>query len=136
MRTSMIVLIVVGWGLLSSCEDNTEEFNPIELNGTYQGTFTVDYLASGDSYSNPVTLTFTGNSYSSTEGADRFPAGGSGLFETGANSVTFTDENFWTADFDWNLILSDEYSVTETDTRIILSATKNNIGTYTYELIK
>ena len=136
MRAIIFIVTFTASALLLSCDDSADELVIPVLNGAYEGTFTVEYLANGQTFSNPVTVNFSGDSYSSTSGADRFPAGGNGTFEMGENSVTFSDENFWTADFDWNLILSGEYTVTETDTQIILSATKNDVGIYTYELMK
>ena len=136
MRAIIFIVTFTASALLLSCDDSADELVMPVLNGAYEGTFTVEYLANGQTFSNPVTVNFSGDSYSSTSEADRFPAGGNGTFEMGENSVTFSDENFWTADFDWNLILSGEYTVTETDTQIILSATKNDVGIYTYELMK
>ena len=133
-RPYFIILTLFISTIMLSC--NEEEMNTIEWEGTYEGTFTVEYLASGDTFTNPVTVNFSGNRYSSSTGDNRFPAGGNGTFVLDNNSVTFNDENFWTADFDWNLILNGNYTITESETSITLSATKNNVGIYTYELIK
>jgi len=44
--------------------------------------------------------------------------------------------NFWTADFDWNLILNDTYDYAFDGEKLIISADKNNVGNYKYELEK
>lgn len=131
---SLIVLV-----LLQSCTENepaASELTMPELNGEYHGTFIVQYSDNDEAYTNPVTVSFSGDKYSTTIGENRLPAGGSGTFEVTANTIIFHDENFWTADFDWNLILSGEYAVSESNTTIILTATKNDLGTYRYELTK
>ena len=132
----MKVFILVVSALLFSCSDSEDELNLPAFEGTYEGTFTVEYLERGDTFTNPVMVTFNNGTYASTSGPNRTPAGGSGKFEMGTNSVTFDDENFWTADFDWNLILSGEYSVTETESKIILTSRVDNVAVYTYELMK
>ncbi len=120
--------------LLISCNGSEQDFFLVS-DGEYNGTFTVEYN-SGNTFSNPVTLMFSGRKYSSTSGSDRIPAGGSGTFQVTDGSVIFTDVNYWTAEFDWNLILTGEYAVSETDTEITLTKELDDFGTYTYRLIK
>lgn len=119
---------------LFNCEDQSD-LTLDNLSGEYQGTFTVVYI-DGSTYSNPVTVTFSGNSYNCSAGTNRFPAGGNGSFEIIENKVHFLDSNFWTADFDWNLILTGEYELTGTDSIPTLQADRSSIGSYTYELVK
>lgn len=61
---------------------------------------------------------------------------GSGSFEINGNRITFADVNYWTAEFDWNLVLNGEYSLLQTKSTIIIQARKNDVGIYTYELDK
>jgi hypothetical protein len=127
----MIFLVVIG---ISGCENDN---SPIILeNGTYEGTFTLGY-ADGQTFSNPVTISFDGNNYSSSAGPNRYPAGGNGTFELSGDLVEFSDVNIWTADFDWGLILSGTYAITETNTYIEFLKNQNSgEGFYRYRLEK
>lgn len=117
-----------------SCQEE-EPIGPTTLEGSYDGIFTVDYF-DGGTFSNPVTITFNNGNYSSSSGENRRPAGGSGSYEITGNKIVFTDVNFWTAEFDWNLVLSGEYVLSQTRSSIIFGARKNEVGIYTYELDK
>ncbi|OEK04837.1 hypothetical protein [Roseivirga misakiensis] len=130
-------LYFLGTVLLVSCFScSNKDENPDSFpDGTYMGNFTVDY-ANGNSYTNPVSITFISGEYYSTANVNRFPAGGSGDYNISNGTIEFTDENIWTADFDWNLILHGKYSIEVTETQIRFSAAKNNLGTYTYVLEK
>ncbi len=136
LSATWVLSTLIGFILLSGCSEGEEVSEFIELNGTYEGTFTVEYSNGGLIQSNPVTVTFSDSTYVSTVGDNRFPAGGSGNYELGINSVIFSDANIWTADFDWNLILNGEYSLRVSENTITLSANKNDVGVYTYELIR
>lgn len=135
-RTTLLLSTLIGCFLLTGCSENDAVPEIIDLNGTYEGTFTVEYLNGGQIRSNPVTVTFSDSTFTSTSGENRVPAGGSGKYEVGINSIIFTDENFWTADFDWNLILSGEYALNVSESVITLSARKGDVGIYTYELVR
>lgn len=103
-------------------------------NGDYTGTFTVNY-ADGSTHSGPVTISFSEeNSYSATGNPDYYPAGGNGNYRIDDDTFIFTDENFWTANFDWGLILNGEYTYTFTDNELTLIKTKDDSTTYTYVL--
>ncbi|WP_046755489.1 hypothetical protein [Kordia jejudonensis] len=121
---------------ISSC-NNDDDTNAIEsLNGNYTGIFTVVYT-NGDTFSNSVTVSFTGgNNYQSSGNSNSFPAGGNGTYEINNSTMTFNDINIWTADFDWNLILSGVYTYTINGDALSISANKNNVGFYSYELMK
>jgi hypothetical protein len=75
------------------------------LNGKYEGTFHHSVIA-------PVAVELAhGNTYSSSGNPDRIPAGGSGTFSILENKmIEFKDKNMWTADFDWNLILTGRFN--------------------------
>ncbi|MDW3196999.1 MAG: hypothetical protein R8G66_31770 [Cytophagales bacterium] len=135
-RITLLLSTLIACFLVTGCSENEAVPEIIELNGTYEGTFTVEYLNGGQTQSNPVTITFSDGTFTSTAGENRFPAGGSGTYEVGISSVIFTDVNIWTADFDWNLVLNGEYTVTVTGGMITLSARKNDVGVYTYELVR
>ena len=124
-RTSLLLVLLVPL----SCNDSVSM-----LEGAYAGTFTVHYefmIQSG-----PVTLTLQSGRYTCSGGAGRIPAGGSGTYTVSAGVITFKDENVWTADFDWNLILSGPYQFTLNNGKLTLSKGINGMATYTYELTK
>lgn len=129
------ILAVALLTLVISCSNDDDNNDSLPLEGTFTGVFRVEY-AGGETHSNPVTVTFNGDGYSSSAAQDRFPAGGSGKFELNASTVEFSDENIWTADFDWNLILNGTYNVTTIGDKVTLSARKNEVGLYEYELTK
>ena len=111
----MIFLIVIG---ISGCVNDNSTI--ILENGTYEGT-----------------ISFEGNNYSSSAGPNRYPAGGNGTFELSGDLVEFSDVNIWTADFDWGLILSGTYVITETNTYIEFLKNQNlGEGFYRYRLKK
>ena len=96
--------------------------------GTYSGTLTVTY----DSGFQKEFSTFVelGNSiYTCT-------SRGSGTYSIEKDKIVFNDEKFWTADFDWNLILDGQYDYTFTGEKLNISANKNDIGYFEYNLVK
>ena len=131
--TLILISSVVFFTNCNSDDDNNVNQN---LNGNYTGTFTVEYL-NGDTYSNPVTVNFDEeNNYQSSANNDYFPAGGSGTFEKSNSTIEFYDINIWTANFDWNLILNEEYNYIISGNELIISGNKNDVGFYEYDLIK
>lgn len=129
----LIVLCIV------SC-DKDDELPISDLMGVYNGTFTVEYSEDPSFYdeltlSNDVTIEFEDGNFSCSSGENHIPAGGSGTYEIVGNKITFSDENGWYADFDWNLILDGEYDIKETNSEITISAHKG-IGFYKYRLMK
>ncbi|WP_027078044.1 hypothetical protein [Maribacter antarcticus] len=121
---------------INSCNSDDDK-NVIEnLNGNYTGTFTVEY-SNGDTFSNPVTVSFNeDNNYQSSANNDYFPAGGNGTYEKNNSTIEYYDINIWTANFDWNLILNGEYNYSINGDELLISANKNDVGFYKYELTK
>lgn len=131
----IILIAIVSFALISCNKDDDNNRNQT-LNGNYNGTFTVEYL-NGDTFSNPVQVRFNiENSYESSRNDNDIPAGGSGTYKLNNSTIDFTDVNQWTADFDWNLILNGEYNYSINGKELILSANKNDVGFYKYQLIK
>jgi len=117
--------------LLLACGKNKQSLN----DGVYTGTFTVQYN-DGTTRTGETTLTIEGSTYQCTGGPNYTPAGGSGSFEEKDGKITFNDVNAWTANFDWNLILSGEYKFRFDGKELELEADKNNVGNYHYDLEK
>lgn len=135
-RLYTFVLIAVLPVILQSCNFNDEKTSEPDLTGTYSGTFTVEYQ-NGEVLSNPVTVSFMeDNTYQSSGNANYIPAGGSGTYEVDDSQIIFKDTNYWTANFDWNLILDGEYDYSLTGNQLILTAQKNGEALYRYELTK
>lgn len=105
--------------------------------GIYFGKFKVVY-PSGKTYFGKTMVEFSQSSYTCTGNKKRFPAGGSGTYSINETetTITFTDENMWTADFDWNLILNGVYDYTSNGKILTLTARRDGGGYYEYRLTK
>jgi len=112
---------------LSSCRKIT---NGVET-GVYIGTFTVNYPDT--SISGLTTIELKRKEFNCSGNINRVPAGGRGHYEIKKGKIIFNDENMWTADFDWNLILNGEYDYNSKGEKLKIWKT-NSIATYTYEL--
>ncbi|HEY4616992.1 MAG TPA: hypothetical protein VIH09_02215 [Flavobacterium sp.] len=131
MKTKFLIATIFSIAiLLSSCDK--DDLNIKE--GTYKGTFTVTY--SSGTQTGQTTLELKNGKFSCSGTSNRIPAGGSGTFSSDNNKITFNDENVWTADFDWNLILSGNYDYTFDGKKLKISADKNGVGNYKYDLEK
>lgn len=115
--------------LFSGCNKNKNDI----IDGLYKGTFTVEY--SWGTKSAETLLELKNGRFSCASNTNRIPAGGSGTFTFRATKAIFQDENFWTADFDWNLILNGEYKFSINGKRLILF-TERPSGKYKYDLEK
>ena len=73
------------------------------------------------------------NTFKCSGNNNRIPAGGTGKYKIKNDKITFNDENGWTADFDWNLILNGEYDYNSKGKTLKIWKI-NTIGTYTYNL--
>jgi hypothetical protein len=137
---NFLPIILTSMLLLFSC--NKEAMEPHESepayqsisDGTYVGTFSVQYSLLTKTA--PVTIVIDKGKYSCTGNSDRIPAGGSGAFSNDNKTITFVDVNFWTCEFDWNLILSGTYIYISDGNKLLISITRNNFITYTYTLEK
>ncbi|GAA0760784.1 hypothetical protein [Psychroflexus lacisalsi] len=134
-RLFKIFLIVILSLNFTSCNNDDDNRENLNLNGTYTGTFTVEYL-NGDTFSNPVTVTFSKENYQSSGNDDYFPAGGSGTYDKTISTIEFNDINYWTANFDAHLILGGEYEYSLNGNELIISANRPEFGFYKYELTK
>lgn len=103
-----LVLLLIGSFLITGCEKNVEKEEII--NGKYSGMFERTTGAGSTETSN-VSITFSGNIYSGTSDKIKFPAICNGTYSVKNNEINFKNECVWTADFDWSLILSNNYSL-------------------------
>jgi hypothetical protein len=131
MRTKFLIATIFSiTTFLSSCNRNDLNIK----DGTYKGTFTVTY--SSGTKSGQTILELKDGKFASSGNTNRIPAGGSGTFSPENKKITFNDENPWTADFDWNLILNGKYDYAFDGKKLNLSADKNGAGNYRYDLEK
>lgn len=113
-----------------------ERFQPAELKeGFYTGVF---YRTdkSGNKTEANITLTVTSQQFSGTTDMDNYPAIGEGTYSISGSEIHFIDHSFWTANFDWTLILKGTFSIAETDNEIILTKVVNDVSTDVYRLKK
>ena len=79
-----------------------------KLDGTYTGTFQRQQGGTGPV--SQVSLVFSGNSWQGSSQTPKYPALCNGTYTISAgNAITFTNACFWTAEFDWSLILNRDY---------------------------
>jgi hypothetical protein len=104
------LLLITAVVLASGC---TDKLTVSALNGTYTGQFY--YLEPGKSSNDlvtaPASISFSDKHYTSQGQPNRIPAGGLGTFEIEENDLlNFREQNVWTANFDWGLILNGKYT--------------------------
>jgi hypothetical protein len=94
--------------LLASCDSGAPTTS---LTGEYTGTFfRVSPLALYPAAN--VSLSFSNGQFSGTSDASKYPALCNGTFFFTGTEIAFNQKCFWTADFDWTLILSGKYQFT------------------------
>lgn len=104
---------------LSGCSD---KLSPDALSGTYTGKFHYLMPESSEKVTADAKIIFRERRYSSQGNTNKIPAGGSGDFEIqGGEIINFKDENVWTANFDWGLILNGKYKYDFKGDSLILS---------------
>ena len=143
MRKILFLIITIATVLFFvACEKEkvpTQKIQKPFEEGVYTGTFTVKYFVEmPESWIQTLTsealLEFKDGKFTCTHSNMR--GGGSGYHTISDSTIIFDDTNGWFADFDWNLILTGEYNFNFDGTRLIISANKNEVGFYKYDLIK
>jgi len=121
MRAKILFLSVI---VLTTFGCNKEDENiETNLDGKYIGIF-----ERSGSTSN-VELTFNNGSWNGESEISEFPALCNGTYSITGSVINFENACFWTAEFDWTLILSDNWNYNLNGNRLIL--TKTNGDTYT-----
>ncbi|MEI6124522.1 MAG: hypothetical protein WCQ95_12930 [Bacteroidota bacterium] len=133
MKTAKLVLPALLLLLyMASCKKDPLLVEP----GTYTGTFKVVYSSGTQTGTTTMELK-SDNTFTCVGHANHIPAGGSGTYAiTGENQINFSDVNFWTANFDWNLILNGPYYYAFDGKHLKIWTDKNHVGSYAYELEK
>jgi hypothetical protein len=107
---------------LSNCTTNTE-FSADHISGNYLGVF------ERNGETSTVEIRFINGTFIGESEIEKFPAICNGVYSTEENRITFTNNCVWTADFDWSLILSGEWTYSRNRSELILF--KSNGDKYT-----
>lgn len=99
--------------------------------GTYSGTF----QRTGGPVAN-VVISFSASGWTGRSDAEHYPALCEGRYTTNGNNASFECTCFWTANFDWSLILHGEYTFSVNGSRLEISKVYNNGVTDSYQLTR
>ncbi|WP_373523110.1 hypothetical protein [Aquiflexum sp.] len=133
------LLLIFALFLLGSCDENAEPtILSQELEGTYSGTF---QRFSGETAGEIalVELNFENGNWEGTSSIQKYPALCNGTYKIENQKITFTNSCFWTAEFDWTLILSGTYVLEQSQNTLkferILGTGENQIrDVYVFEI--
>jgi hypothetical protein len=118
------LLIVLGIVFIRSCNNDDDDENyQAEINGEYIGFFERNGNITN------VELNFVDGSYSGESRTEKFPAICNGNYSISNNSIEFENVCTWKADFDWTLILGENWNYTIENNILIM--TKSNGDKYT-----
>lgn len=84
-------------------------------NGSYIGTF------ERNGTQVPVQLMFSNGQFSGVSDSTNFPAICSGTYTVSGNTISFENGCMWTANFDWTLILSENWTINSSNNSLILT---------------
>jgi len=108
MKNHLLILIML-FVFTAGCKKRSKD--AMISNGNYSGIFKVIVPGLPTPTTYPIFISFDNGKFNIIPDLTRKPNGGSGTYSISGNIASFVDKNFWTADFDWNLILSGEYTV-------------------------
>ena len=105
MRALLLVILVVSF---IGCDKDDDKGNGFS-EGVYTGTFQRKTAMGGQIVD--VTLILDNSTYIGHNNnlSSRYPVIGRGSYSISGGKISFVDSLFYTADFDWTLILSQEY---------------------------
>lgn len=106
----IVCLILILFVMVGCSKD---EHLALKINdGNYIGTFQRE-LVWGNSKTANITMTFSSNHWSGSSDIVKYPALCHGTYSIVGDTIEFENECDWTAEFDWSLILSGKYVITE-----------------------
>ncbi|RZK34489.1 MAG: hypothetical protein EOO90_30710 [Pedobacter sp.] len=117
MKNYLLIFLVLSLAL-GACKKQTS--SSTIPNGDYSGVLEVYSNTYKMPTTYPVAISFENKKYKVTTEPGKQRGGGSGTYSIKGEIGNFQDENIWTADFDWNLILSGIYEVQLKDESLIL----------------
>nr|WP_276901359.1 hypothetical protein [Pedobacter kyonggii] len=83
------------------------------LDGNYTGVLVITNSIKSVPETRPITISLQDGKFNIAPSTDvnLKPSGGKGTYTFKKGIGYFTDEGVWTADFDWNMILTGEYDI-------------------------
>jgi len=129
MRPLLTILLITL--ITVSCTKSQEDQSP---QGTYTGTFQRITGGMGDTVH--VSVSLVGNVFSGIGGRDYYPSICSGTFSLNGEQADFKNSCFFTANFDWSLILNGKYTFNSKDDSLVITRDYNGIFRDEYRLAK
>jgi hypothetical protein len=128
MRKSLITfsfffILTLGYSQNSDYNKNDDENAQSEISGAYIGIFERNGNTSN------IELNFMNGIYSGESEIEKFPAICNGNYSISNNTIEFENVCVWTAEFDWTLILGENWNYTKENNILIM--TKSNGDKYT-----
>ena len=132
------LLLILSTLVTVSCEKTNPGQIPLDQGvpeGTYTGTFQRQ-TSTGGQISN-VTITFTENNWTGQSQMAKYPALCHGTYKRdGGDNITFNNGCAWTAEFDWTLILGQDYKIKTVDKSVEITREYNGGMKDVYKLTK
>jgi len=91
------------------------------INGTYIGTFERNGVVA------QVELTFSNGQFNGQSDQVLYPAICSGTYTVSGNTISFENGCMWTANFDWTLILSENWTINSSNNSLILTKANGDV---------
>jgi hypothetical protein len=116
----------LGFGLclvyvLVSCSKDAEINIETTLNGRYSGSFSRNNVNSG------VHIQISNGRLNGSSDRPYFPAIGELSYTTANDKISFNNENFWPAHFDWSLILNGSWQFEQINDLLIFRQTNGDV---------
>ncbi len=102
-----IVLMLLAAILFTAC---TKEDRSSNLEGSYTGTFTRTDPTGGNTPTANVTIEFTEDHFKGHSDITNYPAVCSGSYILEGNQIKALNKCFFTANFDWTFIFTNDYN--------------------------
>lgn len=116
----LIGIVAMMGGILIACDKS--DGASFSLSGRYMGSFSRTGMDTSS-----VTVNFSGNRFDGQSDQLHYPAICRGSFDLDENTIQFTDSCSWTANFDWSLILSGQYSISYNDGTVRIWKTNGTV---------
>jgi hypothetical protein len=123
MKTKIFLLLTLAITIIGCDKDD----DPTEINvdGNYIGVFE----RAGNT--SDVELSFNIGTWTGESVTEKFPALCNGNYSISGNVITFENACPWTAEFDWTLILSDDWNYNLNGNTLVLTKANGDIYTLT-----
>lgn len=122
-----LALIISVFLMVNGTSCSEREITLSSLEGEYTGIFLRSTPNAKFQPAN-VSLLFEGSSFSGASDVARYPAICRGTFGISGNEISFENACFFTADFDWSLILSGTWKMTIEGEEVVLRKKTGDIS--------